>query len=59
LNKCKSFINISDNKDILEYESEYNHLDKEFDASISITNHKIKEEIRKRSIPMVYWTSSK
>ena len=52
LNKCKSFININDNKDILEYESEHNHLEKEFDASVSITKHKIKEEIRKSSIPM-------
>jgi len=56
LNKCKSFINVNDNKDILEYESkhesEHNHLEKEFDASVSITKHKIKEKIRKSSIPM-------
>ncbi|KAG4105017.1 hypothetical protein H8356DRAFT_925886, partial [Neocallimastix lanati (nom. inval.)] len=29
-----------------------NHLQKEFDASISIVKHKIKVEIRKSSIPL-------
>ncbi|ORY36244.1 hypothetical protein LY90DRAFT_625332 [Neocallimastix californiae] len=30
----------------------YNNLEKEFDASVSITKHKIKEKIRKSSIPL-------
>jgi len=30
----------------------YNHLKKEFDASASILNHKIKDRIRKSSIPL-------
>ena len=51
LNKCKSFIVLNDNKEILEYESLHNHFGKEFDVSISLTKHKMKEEIRKSSIP--------
>jgi len=40
LNKCKSFIILNDKKEILKYESLYNYLKKEFDASI--LNCKIK-----------------
>ncbi|KAG4108042.1 hypothetical protein H8356DRAFT_1334490 [Neocallimastix lanati (nom. inval.)] len=48
LNKCKSFIILNDKKEIFLY----NNLEKEFDASVSITKHKIKEKIRKSSIPL-------
>ena len=51
-NNCKSSIKINDNNVITEYKSEHNHLEKKFEASISITKHKINEEIRKSSIPM-------
>ncbi|ORX72546.1 hypothetical protein BCR32DRAFT_285762 [Anaeromyces robustus] len=50
LNKCKSLIILNDKKEILKYESLHNHLEKEIDVSISVTKHKIKEEIRKNSI---------
>ncbi|KAG4081394.1 hypothetical protein H8356DRAFT_1339713 [Neocallimastix lanati (nom. inval.)] len=36
----------------LKYESLHNHLEKEIDVSISVAKHKIKEEIKKNSIPM-------
>ncbi|KAG4098851.1 hypothetical protein H8356DRAFT_1424407 [Neocallimastix lanati (nom. inval.)] len=45
LNKCKSLIILNDKKEVLKYESLHNHLEKEID-------HKIKEEIKKNSIPM-------
>ncbi|ORX61817.1 hypothetical protein BCR32DRAFT_251741 [Anaeromyces robustus] len=51
-NKCKSFIILNDKNEILKYESFHNHLEKEFDASLSLIKHKIKEEIRKSTIPM-------
>ncbi|ORX76414.1 hypothetical protein BCR32DRAFT_284173 [Anaeromyces robustus] len=51
-NKCKSFIILNDKNEILKYESFHNHLEKEFDASLSLIKHKIKEEIRKSIIPM-------
>ncbi|KAL6607192.1 hypothetical protein U3516DRAFT_555646, partial [Neocallimastix sp. 'constans'] len=50
LNKCKSFIILNNKKEILKYERLHNHLEKEFDASISIKEHIIKDEIRKSSI---------
>ncbi|ORX78183.1 hypothetical protein BCR32DRAFT_282500 [Anaeromyces robustus] len=51
-NKCKSFIILNDKNEILKYESFHNHLEKEFDASLLLIKHKIKEEIRKSTIPM-------
>ncbi|ORX66089.1 hypothetical protein BCR32DRAFT_250539 [Anaeromyces robustus] len=51
-NKCKSFIILNNNKEVLKYESSHNHLEKEFSTSISITKHKIKNEIRKSLIPL-------
>ncbi|KAG4092905.1 hypothetical protein H8356DRAFT_1321662 [Neocallimastix lanati (nom. inval.)] len=45
LNKCKSLIILNDKKEVLKYKSLHNHLEKEID-------HKIKEEIKKNSIPM-------
>ncbi|KAL6635572.1 hypothetical protein LY90DRAFT_510836 [Neocallimastix californiae] len=39
-------------KEILNYDSLHNHLEKEFDASISIEKHKIKDEINKKIIPL-------
>ncbi|ORX64275.1 hypothetical protein BCR32DRAFT_251198 [Anaeromyces robustus] len=51
-NKCKSFIILYNNKEVLKYKSSYNHLEKEFSTSISITKHKIKNEIRKSLIPL-------
>ncbi|KAG4104186.1 hypothetical protein H8356DRAFT_1270745 [Neocallimastix lanati (nom. inval.)] len=38
--------------EVLKYESLHNHLKKEIDVSISVAKHKIKEEIKKNSIPM-------
>ncbi|ORY70701.1 hypothetical protein LY90DRAFT_504035 [Neocallimastix californiae] len=52
LNKCKSLIISNDKKEVLKYESLHNHLEKEIDVSISVAKHKIKEEIKKNSIPM-------
>ncbi|KAG4094163.1 hypothetical protein H8356DRAFT_1428114 [Neocallimastix lanati (nom. inval.)] len=52
LNKCKSLIILNDKKEVLKYESLHNHLEKEIDVSISVAEHKIKEEIKKNSIPM-------
>ncbi|KAG4083111.1 hypothetical protein H8356DRAFT_1437178 [Neocallimastix lanati (nom. inval.)] len=52
LNKCKSLIILNDKKEVLKYEGLHNHLEKEIDVSISVAKHKIKEEIKKNSIPM-------
>ncbi|KAG4083065.1 hypothetical protein H8356DRAFT_1437221 [Neocallimastix lanati (nom. inval.)] len=52
LNKCKSLIILNDKMEVLKYESLHNHLEKEIDVSISVAKHKIKEEIKKNSIPM-------
>ncbi|ORY16843.1 hypothetical protein LY90DRAFT_517677 [Neocallimastix californiae] len=52
LNKCKSLIILNDKKEVLEYESLHNHLEKEINVSISVAKHKIKEEFKKNSIPM-------
>eukprot|EP00833_Pecoramyces_ruminatium_P015376 jgi/Orpsp1_1/1189408/evm.model.d7180000071837.1 len=51
INKCKSFVILNDKKEILTYESLHNHSEKEFDVSVSIMKHKIKDKIRKNSIP--------
>ncbi|KAG4085627.1 hypothetical protein H8356DRAFT_1298361 [Neocallimastix lanati (nom. inval.)] len=53
LNKCKFFIILNDKKEILRHESLHNHLEKEFDVSISIAKYIIIDEIRKSSIPLV------
>ncbi|KAL6630774.1 hypothetical protein U3516DRAFT_793046 [Neocallimastix sp. 'constans'] len=52
LNKCKSLIILNDKKEVLKYESLHNHLEKEIDVSILVAKHKIKEEIKKKSILM-------
>ncbi|KAL6590597.1 hypothetical protein LY90DRAFT_513021 [Neocallimastix californiae] len=52
LNKCKSLIILNNKKEVLKYESLHNHLEKEIDVPISVAKHKIKEEIKKNSIPM-------
>ncbi|KAL6632784.1 hypothetical protein U3516DRAFT_734720 [Neocallimastix sp. 'constans'] len=52
LNKCKSLIILNDKKEVLKYETLHNHLEKEIDVSISVAKLKIKEEIKKNSIPM-------
>jgi len=46
LNKCKIFIILNDKKKVLKYENLYNYFEKEFDVFISISKHKIKNEIR-------------
>ncbi|KAG4087497.1 hypothetical protein H8356DRAFT_1728948, partial [Neocallimastix lanati (nom. inval.)] len=38
-------------KKLIKYENKHTHLGKEYDASISIVKHKMKNEIRKTSIP--------
>ncbi|KAL6598935.1 hypothetical protein LY90DRAFT_506059 [Neocallimastix californiae] len=50
-NKCKSFIILNDKKEILKYNSSHNHPKKEYDVSLSIMKHKIKNGIEKSSIP--------
>jgi len=47
-NKCKSFIILNDKKEILKYDSSHNHTEKEYDVSLSIMKHKIKDEIEKK-----------
>jgi len=51
VNKCKSYIILNDNNKIIKYESKHTHPEKEFDISVSIVKQKMKNEIRKRSIP--------
>jgi len=50
-NKCKSFIILNDNKEVLIHESSHNHPGKEIEVSKSLVKQKIKDEIRKSSIP--------
>ncbi|KAL6598910.1 hypothetical protein U3516DRAFT_803150 [Neocallimastix sp. 'constans'] len=52
-NKCKSFIILNDKKEILKYDSSHNHPEKEYDVSLFIMKHKIKDGIEKSSIPYV------
>jgi len=47
-NKCKSFIILNDKKEILKYDSSLNHPEKEYDISLSIMKHKIKDGIEKK-----------
>ncbi|KAG4081802.1 hypothetical protein H8356DRAFT_1276885 [Neocallimastix lanati (nom. inval.)] len=49
-NKCKSFIILNDKKEILKYDSSHNYPKKEYDVSLSIMKHKIKNGIEKCSI---------
>ncbi|ORY10829.1 hypothetical protein LY90DRAFT_518615 [Neocallimastix californiae] len=51
INKCKSFIILNDKKEILKYDSSHNHPEQEYDVSLSIMKHKIKDGIEKSSIP--------
>ncbi|KAG4084759.1 hypothetical protein H8356DRAFT_1062886 [Neocallimastix lanati (nom. inval.)] len=51
LNKCKSFITLNDNKEVLNYDSSHNHPGNEINASKSLIKHKIKDEIKKSLIP--------
>ncbi|KAG4095729.1 hypothetical protein H8356DRAFT_1276251 [Neocallimastix lanati (nom. inval.)] len=50
-NKCKSFIILNNKKEILKYNSSHNHPEKEYDVSLSIMKHKVKDTIEKSSIP--------
>jgi len=52
INKCKSFIILNDKNEIVKYENLHNHLEKEYDASLSLTKYKIKKEIRKSKTPL-------
>ncbi|KAL6607542.1 hypothetical protein U3516DRAFT_800244 [Neocallimastix sp. 'constans'] len=53
-NKCKSFIILNDKKEILKYDSSHNHPEKEYDVSLSIMKHKIKDGIEKKFNSMEY-----
>ncbi|KAG4088743.1 hypothetical protein H8356DRAFT_1315154 [Neocallimastix lanati (nom. inval.)] len=44
-NKCKSFIILNNEKEILKYESLHNHPGNEYSVSLSVMKHKIKDEI--------------
>ena len=46
-NKCKSYI-VLNKKEILKYDSLHNHPEKEYDISLSIMKHKIKDGIEKK-----------
>ncbi|KAG4096233.1 hypothetical protein H8356DRAFT_1309712 [Neocallimastix lanati (nom. inval.)] len=50
-NKCKSFIILNNEKEILKYESLHNHPGNEYSVSLSVMKHKIKDEIKKHSNP--------
>ncbi|KAL6628318.1 hypothetical protein U3516DRAFT_740423 [Neocallimastix sp. 'constans'] len=50
LKKCKSYIILNDNNKVIKYENKHTHPGKEYDASVSIIKHKMKNEIRKTSI---------
>ncbi|KAL6605178.1 hypothetical protein U3516DRAFT_757960 [Neocallimastix sp. 'constans'] len=43
--------NLIIDKEILKYDSLHNHPEKEYDVSLSIMKHKIKDGIEKSSIP--------
>ena len=47
----KSLIILNNKNEILKYEYLHNHLEQEFGAAVSITKHKIKDKIKKSSIP--------
>ncbi|KAL6628641.1 hypothetical protein LY90DRAFT_513902 [Neocallimastix californiae] len=49
--KCKSYIILNDNNKVIKYENKHTHPGKEYDTSVSIVKHKMKNEIRKTSIP--------
>ncbi|KAL6621536.1 hypothetical protein U3516DRAFT_504919, partial [Neocallimastix sp. 'constans'] len=49
--KCKSYLILNDNNKVIKYENKHTHPGKEYDASVSIVKHKMKNEIRKTSIP--------
>ncbi|OUM57106.1 hypothetical protein PIROE2DRAFT_18006 [Piromyces sp. E2] len=51
LYKCKSFIVSNDKKEVSEYKDYHNHPGKKLDVSISLVKHKIKDEMKKSSIP--------
>ncbi|KAL6611075.1 hypothetical protein U3516DRAFT_799271 [Neocallimastix sp. 'constans'] len=53
INKCKSFIILNDKKEILKYDSSHNHPEKEYDISLPMMKHKIKDGIEKSSIHFV------
>ncbi|KAL6589469.1 hypothetical protein U3516DRAFT_652885, partial [Neocallimastix sp. 'constans'] len=42
----------NDKKEILKYENFHNHFEKRIDISILNAKHKIKDEVRKSSIPL-------
>ena len=50
-NKCKSYVVLNPKNEIVEIQDKHNHLEKEFDASISIVKHKIKEEFKNSANP--------
>ncbi|KAL6617283.1 hypothetical protein U3516DRAFT_749191 [Neocallimastix sp. 'constans'] len=49
--KCKSYIILYDNNKVIKYKNKHTHPGKEYDAPVSIVKHKMKNEIRKTSIP--------
>ncbi|KAG4096695.1 hypothetical protein H8356DRAFT_1679940, partial [Neocallimastix lanati (nom. inval.)] len=49
--KYKSYIILNDNNKVIKYENKHTHPGKEYDASVSIVKHEMKNEIRKTSIP--------
>ncbi|KAG4084343.1 hypothetical protein H8356DRAFT_1436278 [Neocallimastix lanati (nom. inval.)] len=49
--KNVNLIILNDNNNVIKYENKHTHPGKEYDASVSIVKHKMKNEIRKTSIP--------
>ena len=50
-NKCKSYVVLNPKNEIVEIQDKHNHLEKEFDASISMVKHKFKEEFKSCANP--------
>ena len=51
LKNVKSYIILNDNNNVIKYENKHTYPGKEYDASVSTVKHKMKNEIRKTSIP--------
>eukprot|EP00833_Pecoramyces_ruminatium_P014750 jgi/Orpsp1_1/1188782/evm.model.d7180000067137.1 len=49
--KCNSLIVLNDNNEILRYESNHNHLERECDVALSIMKYNINNEVKKNKIP--------
>ena len=44
--KCKSFIILNDKNKIINYQNNHNHLEEDYNATMSLLKHEINESIR-------------